>query len=132
MVEVIGPDTVLTSDGRYRLYGVFVAPEEENCVTEATTRLMQLASGSVRLEAGPVPTDSGGTPIRYMYTQAGDSIDELFISEGIARFSAFDGPHYPWLLITAENARRAGAGCIWENFRQQFPGRTPRPPGAVN
>lgn len=133
VTEVIGPETVVTAEGPVRLYGAFVAPEEENCVTEATDRLRELASDGVLLmEEGTLATDSSGTPIRYMYTDSGDSVEELFITEGLARRSAFDGPHAPWLLITADNARRDRSGCIWENFDRMFPQRTPRSSGGIN
>lgn len=132
VVEVTGPETVVTTEGPFQLYGVFVAPEEENCVAEATDRLAELVPETVRVEGGTLTTASDGTPIRYFYTDSGDSIDELFITEGLARTSAFDGPHTPWLLITADNARRDRNGCIWENFDRLFPQRTPRPSGGIN
>ncbi len=129
---VTGPDIVETPEGPFRLYGVFVAPEEENCVAESGDRLAELAGDSVRIEAGPLATDSAGTPIRYIFTANGDSIDELLIAEGLARRSSFEGQHNPWLLVTADNARRARSGCIWENFDSMFPGRTPRASGGIN
>ncbi len=129
VLEVTGPETLLTSEGPVRLYGVFVAPEEDNCAAEATARLTELAGTTVRLEDGSQDTDSRGTPIRYVYTESGDSIDELFVSEGIARTSAFEGSHGPWMLITAELARRARAGCIWANYDRLFPQRTPSASG---
>lgn len=132
VVEVIGPETVQTPEGPIRLYGAFVAPEEENCVEQATARLTELVSNAVRLETSTRETDSSGTPIRYMYTESGDSIDEIFVSEGLARSGAFEGIHSPWLLITADKARRDRTGCIWENFDRMFPQRTPRPPGSIN
>lgn len=132
VIDVTGPETISTSEGPIKLYGVFVAPEEENCVVDATARLMQLVSDSVRVEEGSLATDSAGTPIRYLYTDSGDSIDELFITEGLARTSAFAGPHAPWLLITADNARRDRSGCIWDNFDRIFPQRTPRSSGGIS
>ncbi len=132
VIEVTGPETVVTTEGPYRLYGVFIAPEEENCFVEAEERLGELVTDGVRVEEGTQAADSSGTPIRYMYTATGDSIDELFISEGLARTSAFEGQHSPWLLVTADNARRDRSGCIWENFDRLFPQRTPRASGGIN
>jgi endonuclease YncB( thermonuclease family) len=129
VVEVLDAETIHTDDGPVRLYGVFVSPQEQNCFDEATARLRALAGMSVRLEPGSEETDSAGTPIRYVYTSEGDSIDEIFISEGLARTSAFEGPHAPWLLITAENSRQTRSGCIWENYDRLFPHRTPTGPG---
>ena len=129
VVEVIDAETVLTTDGPVRLYGVFVSPQEQNCFDEATDRLRILAGTRVRLEQDAQETDASGTPIRYVYTANGDSVDEVFISEGLARPSAFNGTHAPWLLITAEKARQARSGCIWENYDRLFPQRTPVAPG---
>lgn len=132
VIAVIDAETLETSEGRMRLYGAFVAPQEQNCVDEAAERLRELAGPVVRVEAGAQETDSAGTPVRYIYTGSGDSIDELFISEGLARTSAFDGAHFPWLLLTAEKARRERSGCIWANFNRMFPQRTPKPAGSLN
>ena len=129
VIEVIDAETIQTTDGPVRLYGVFVSPQEQNCFDEAAERLRTLAGKTVRLEPGSEETDSAGTPIRYIYTSDGDSIDEIFISEGLARTSAFDGSHAPWLLITAEKSRQTRAGCIWENYDRLFPQRTPTGPG---
>ncbi len=120
VIEVTGPDTLVTSAGTFVLYGAFVAPEEENCVHAAMERLVELAGSTVRLEAGPRATTSAGLPIRYVFTENGDSIDELLITEGLARLSAFEGPHSPWLLLTAEKARLEQTGCIWENVNRLF------------
>lgn len=132
VLDVPGPETVVTPEGPVRLYGAFVAPDEENCAELATYRLRELAGSTVRLEHGTQENDSNGTPVRYIYTAEGDSIDELFIREGLARTSAFEGSHSPWLLVTADNARQARSGCIWENYDRLFPQRTPRSPGAIN
>ncbi len=132
VLGVTGPETIETVEGPMRLYGAFVAPEEENCVELATMRLTELASSAVRVEESTRLFDSSGTPIRYLYTEGGDSIDEIFIREGLARSNAFEGVHSPWLLITADKARRDRSGCIWENFDRMFPQRTPRAPGPVN
>lgn len=132
VLEITGPETVLTPEGPIRLYGAFVAPEEENCVEQATVRLAELTQGTVRVEESSQPTDSRGTPIRYMYTESGDSIDEIFVGEGLARSGAFEGTHSPWLLLISDRARKDRAGCIWENFDRMFPQRTPRSSGGVN
>jgi endonuclease YncB( thermonuclease family) len=126
---VVDAETVQTADGAVRIYGVFVAPEEEQCVAEAEDLLNGLVGSVVRTEEGPVPTDSRGTPIRYLYTAAGDSIDELLVSGGTARVSAFEGKHAPWLLFQANEARVERRGCIWERYEELFPGRAPRQPG---
>ena len=129
VIEVLNPETVVTSEGTFRLYGAFVAPEEENCAIEAQERLTELAGQRVRIESSTRATDSSGTPIRYLYTESGDSIDELLVSEGIARQSAFEGSHAPWLLVTADKTRKERIGCIWDNYNRLFPGRTPSASG---
>jgi endonuclease YncB( thermonuclease family) len=123
---VVDADTVQTADGPVRIYGVFIAPEEEQCVADAEMLLNGLVGGVARIEEGPTLTDSRGTPIRYLYTAEGDSIDELLISGGTARVSNFEGQHAPWLLFQASEARVERRGCIWERYEELFPGRAPR------
>jgi endonuclease YncB( thermonuclease family) len=120
VIEVLNADTVLTVRGRFRLYGAFIAPESELCVAEATARLTELAGSVVRIEEGARLLDGQGEPLRYLYTEAGDSIDELLIREGSARLSAYDGQHMPWLLFRADEARIGRRGCIWEEYNQLF------------
>lgn len=127
---VVDAETLQTAEGPVRLYGVFIDPQQQDCTDQGIDRLRELAGSTVRMESGTQMTDSSGTAIRYVYTVEGDSIDELFISEGIARVSVFEGLHSPWLLITADKARRERNGCIWESYDRRFPSRTLQPPGS--
>lgn len=122
VVRALSYDTVLTERGPFRLYGAFIAPESELCVAEGTSRFTELVGTTVRIEEGPRLFDGQGASVRYLYTESGDSIDELLISEGTARLSAFDGQHMPWLLFKADEARLERSGCIWEEFNQMFGG----------
>lgn len=85
VVRALSYDTVLTERGPFRLYGAFIAPESELCVAEGTARFTELIGTTVRIEEGSRLFDGQGASVRYLYTEAGDSIDELLISEGIAR-----------------------------------------------
>ena len=120
VVRVLNFDTVLTERGPFRLYGAFVAPESESCIAASAARLEELVGATVRLEQGTRLLDGQGASVRYIYTEAGDSIDEFLISEGTARLSSFDGPHMPWLLFQADIARIERRGCVWEEYNQLF------------
>lgn len=77
--RVIDGDTLDTSRGRVRLFGVDTPERGERCASEATNRLRSLAGGSVQLEDGPRATDSFGRRLAYAYTSNGVSIDETLI-----------------------------------------------------
>ena len=68
---------------RTMLYGVNTPERGEKCYKEATARLRELAGGEVRVELGPRSSDRYGRLLYYVYTQDGDSIDEILISEGL-------------------------------------------------
>ena len=62
---------------------------------------------------GPRSQDRYGRLLYYVYTQAGDSIDEMLVSEGLAKAWTRDGQHRD-LLVGFE---QGGVGC----FRSQVP-----------
>jgi endonuclease YncB( thermonuclease family) len=83
--RVIDGDTLGTSRGRVRLFGVDTPERGERCALEAIDRLKSLAGDSVRLEDGPRLTDQFGRVLAYAYsTEGGASIDETLIREGLA------------------------------------------------
>ena len=53
VIRVIDGDTLDTTRGRVRLFGVDAPEHGERCASEATDRLQDLAGDSVRLEDGP-------------------------------------------------------------------------------
>ena len=111
MVRIIDGDTLDTSRGRLRLFGVD-ASERERCAPEATDRPRELASEMVRLEDGPRLTDRYGRILAYVYTADGVSIDEALIREGLAT-AWTRGQHRDLLVWLEREARRQGAGCLW-------------------
>ena len=75
------------------------APErDEPCFEEATERFRELAGDRVRVELGPRSRDRYGRLLYYVYTEDGDSIDEILVSEGLAKVWTRDGQHRDLLV----------------------------------
>ena len=111
MLRVIDGDTFATSGNQsVRLFGVDTPERSEPCFDEATTRLRELADGEVRVEVGPRSGDRYGRLLYYVYTQDGDSIDEILVSEALAKAWTRDGQHRDW-LAGLEQARRSRVEC---------------------
>ena len=81
-----------------RLFGVDTPERSENSYSEATARLRELGGGEVRVELGPRSRDRYGRLLYYVYTQDGDSIDEILVSEGLAKAWTKDGQHRDLLV----------------------------------
>ncbi len=111
--RIIDGDTFDTSRGRVRLFGVDTPERGDRCYTQAARGLEQLAGSIVRVEAGPRARDPGGRLLYYVYTESGNSIDEILVSEGLALAWTRDGQHRDRLVGLEEEARRRGAGCLW-------------------
>ena len=62
-------------------------------------------------ELGPRSKDRYGRLLYYVYTQAGDSIDERLVSEGLAKAWTRDGQHRALLVGLEREAQRDGSGC---------------------
>lgn len=113
VVRIIDGDTLDTTRGRVRLFGVDTPERSERCASEATDRLQELAGDSVRLEDGPRQTDQFGRLLAYVYTQEGVSIDETLIREGLATAWTRDGQHRDYLVGLEREAKGQGVGCLW-------------------
>ena len=111
--RVIDGDTFVGPGGHVRLFGVDAPEQGERCSGEAAHRLEELAGKSVRVERGPRLTDSHGRLLYYVYTAAGDSIDEMLVREGLARAWRRDGQHRGVLLDLEAKVQRDGKGCLW-------------------
>jgi micrococcal nuclease len=111
--RVIDRDTFDSSYGRVHLYGVDAPERGDQCFREATTRLRELAGEDVRVELGPREMDSFGRVLAYVYTEAGDSVDETLVREGLAWAWTRDEQHRDVLITAERDAREQGTGCLW-------------------
>ena len=112
--RVIDGDTLDTGAGRVRLFGVNTPERGELCFNRATRSLEELAGGTVRVEVGPRLRDPNGRLLYYVYTEAGNSVDETLILEGLALAWIRDGQHRNFLYELEADARAAGTGCLWQ------------------
>jgi endonuclease YncB( thermonuclease family) len=72
---IVDGDTIDTSIGRVRFFGVDTPERGEACFTEATEFTRLLVGGQVRLEDGPRLEDTFGRRLAYVYDASGNSID---------------------------------------------------------
>ena len=107
---MIDGDTLDTSRGRVRVFGVDTPERGERCASEATDWLRELASNSVRLEDGPRLTDRYDRISAYVSTADGISIDATLIAVGLATAWTRDGQHRDVLVGPENDARRKYAG----------------------
>ena len=112
VTRIIDGDTFDTPRGRVRLFGVDSPERGERCYGQATSGLKQLAGRRVRVEPGPRARDPGGRLLYYVYTAAGNSIDEILIREGLAQAWTRDGQHRDHLARMERRAREEAAGCL--------------------
>ena len=131
MVRVIDGDTFTTAGPQsVRLFGVDAPERGEQCYTEATERLNELAGDQVRVELGPRAKDRYGRLLYYSYTADGRSIDELLVQEGLAKPWTQDGQHRDHLVGTIRGVKSGGVGCLWkhqptfpQSLREQLKGQ---------
>ena len=113
VLRVIDGDTFESPAGRARLFGVDAPERHEPCYRQATDGLRHLAGGVVRVEPGPRARDPGGRLLHYVYTRAGNSVDEILVREGLARAWTRDGQHRQPLMGLEQGARTTETGCLW-------------------
>ena len=111
--RVIDGDTFQSANARIRLFGVDTPERGEPCFNEATQRFKELAGDTVRVEFGPRQEDPAGRVLYYVYTNSGESIDEMMVREGFAMAWTRDGQHRDVLVSAEEEARRDRRGCLW-------------------
>jgi micrococcal nuclease len=111
--RIIDGDTLDSTQGRVRLYGVNAPEWGDQCFKEATTRLKELAGDRVRLEPGPRKEDSFNRKLAYVYTASGASIDQALLREGLASAWTEDGQHRDALMEVEQEARQQRIGCLW-------------------
>ncbi len=113
VVRVIDGDTIDTSIGRIRFYGVDSPERDERCFDEATEFTSRLVGAAIRVENGPRSEDQFGRLLRYIYDLSGNSIEVQMIAGGFARAPANDGQHAARLAELEQSARTNHAGCLW-------------------
>lgn len=112
--RVIDGDTLDTNAGRVRLFGVDAPERGEKCFSRATAGLDNLAGRTVKVEVGPRLGDPNGRLLYYVYTESGNSVDEILIREGLALAWTRDGQYREFLSRLETQARSARAGCLWQ------------------
>ena len=113
VTRVIDGDTFVSGSERVRLFGVDTPEVGDHCASEATERLRKLAGGTVRVEGGPRTHDTFGRLLYYMFTKAGESIDEMLLREGLGKAWTRDGQHIDLLVAAEQEAKGNGDGCLW-------------------
>jgi endonuclease YncB( thermonuclease family) len=110
---IVDGDTIDTSIGRVRFFGVDTPERGEQCFTEATEFTRLLVGAQLRLEDGPRLADSYGRRLAYVYDASGNSLEVQMIAAGYAKAWTRDGQHRDMFIGLEENARRNNAGCLW-------------------
>jgi len=110
---IVDGDTIDTSIGRVRFFGVDTPERGEECFTEATEFTRLLVGNQVRLEDGPRLEDTYGRRLAYVYDSSGNSLDVQLIAAGFAKAWTRDGQHRNMFVGLEERARSNSAGCLW-------------------
>ena len=116
LVDIIGivdGDTLNTSIGRLRFYGIDAPERGEACFNEATEFTRLLVGNQVRLEDGPRLEDTYGRRLAYVYDASGNSLDVQLIAAGYAKAWTRNGQHSDMFVGLEANAKSNGAGCLW-------------------
>jgi len=114
---VIDADTLSTSIGHIKMYGVFVLNEPADCATQAKEQLARLAGRSIRVEPGPIDSVRNASNHYYFYTGDGISIEDSLIRDGLALAWSQDGKHVGWFLFGEAAAKSGDSGCLWHDYQ---------------
>lgn len=115
--RIIDGDTFASARARIRLFGVDTPERDEKCFDRAADRLREIAGDIVLVEPGPRTEDRYGRKLFYIYTEGGESIDEVLVREGLALAWKGDGQHRDILVSAEETARTNRRGCLWQTGR---------------
>ena len=113
VIRVVDGDTIDTSIGRVRFFGIDTPERGEPCFTEATEFTRLLVGSQVRLEDGPRLMDSFSRRLAYVYDASGNSLDVQLIAAGYAKAWTRDGQHRDMFVGLEANAKSNGVGCLW-------------------
>jgi endonuclease YncB( thermonuclease family) len=112
--RIIDGDTFESSEGMVGLYGVHTPGRDEMCYAEATFRLRELVGSKVLVQPGPRSRDENGRRLYYIFTEEGQSIDALLVSEGFGRAWIWDGQYKDLMFGLEERAKNNKTGCLWQ------------------
>lgn len=117
VLETVDGDTLRVAlDGRtefLRYFGVDTPERDMPCYDGARERNRELAGAAVRLSFDERTRDEGGRLLAYVFTEDGLSIDAALVREGWGRAWRRDGRFRGELVALEDEARAAGAGCLW-------------------
>ena len=111
--RIVDGDTFVSGGDGVRLFGMDTPEVGESCYSEATARLSELAKDAVRVESGPRARDTFCRLLFYIYTESGESIDEMLVREGYAKAWTRDGQHRGVLMDLERDAQENSVGCLW-------------------
>jgi endonuclease YncB( thermonuclease family) len=95
--------------------GVDTPPANQPCGQAALERNRELAGERVLLMTDPnYEFDALGRRLYYAFTIEGVSIDEVLVSEGLARAVRTEAVEGSVLQAAEADAAAAGRGCLWE------------------
>jgi micrococcal nuclease len=117
LVEVLGivdGDTIDTSIGRVRFFGIDTPERGERCFAEATETTRSLVGNRIRLQDGPRQVDNFGRHLAYVFDPSGSSIDARLVAGGFASAWTRDGQHRTILSDLEQIAKNEQKGCLWE------------------
>ena len=112
VTRVIDGDTFESSIGTIRLFGVDTPERGQRCSLEATERLGELLGSTARVQNGPRLVDRYGRLLRYVYTETGESVEEILIKEGLGEAWTRDGQHRDYLMGVEKGALARDVGCL--------------------
>lgn len=126
VTEVLSGDTLVTDQGLVRLYGADAPKRGEICYGTAADTLSRYVfigadyelesdtlAGTVRVKRPTRTADSKGNVLYYVFTESGNSIDEVLVSMGLAKASARQGEHRSRLLELEATAPSDKEQCYW-------------------
>ena len=111
--RIVDGDTFVSGGDGVRLFGMDTPEVGESCYSEATARLSELAKDAVRVESEPRARDPFCRLLFYIYTESGESIDEMLVREGYAKAWTRDGQHRGVLMDLERDAQENSVGCLW-------------------
>jgi glucose/arabinose dehydrogenase len=129
VLSITDGDTLETTFGTVRVFGIDTPENCAPCYAAATERLKSLAGEAVRLQPGPRERDPFDRRLAYLFTLEGESIDEIMIIEGLAEAWKDDGQHRDPFVKLEDEAKRIRRGCLWADLSRSSsqPAPTPAP-----